>query len=600
MPLSNWLPPWLSHRPRVDRPAHHPHRTRLTVQALEDRSVPAAFINNGVIQLGVNNLGNLNVTGGPISQEGSTTLVGLRYLPTGSATAAGVNYEATAQGAPAEGWGVADVANNKAGYANAYTGSAGLTLVSFTSTASSAKSVVDVNGTGLRVTQEYRTTPLTPNLYEVAVTIENGGTTAVSDLRYRRSMDWDIEPTSYSEYVTLQGWGVEPRLFRTSDNGFANSNPLAAIGSISAPVNQNFTDSGPDDHGAVFDFALGSLAAGQTTAFNIYYGGAPTESAARAAVTAVSASVYSLGQNNLANGHSETGGGPVTFIFAFGNLRLAAANTPPDANDDAKTTPQGTPLTFPGADLLANDTDADGNALTITGVSAASSNGGTVGIDPVTFAVTYTPPAGFSGSDTFTYTISDGLATDTATVTVTVTPTVTYSVAGFDVQKGQTQRSYVRYADLTFAPGGGSLQTLIDTGRIKLTRYNLAGAAASGSAVDLTGALSVAGNTIAADFGAPGIGGNPNTTVGDGYYTFALDLDGNGSFETTRSFYRLLGDVDGDRDVDGTDANLILAAYGTTNPERNVNGDGVVNATDRTLAIRSNGKSLGLGLTLDD
>ncbi|MCB6180255.1 cadherin-like domain-containing protein, partial [Rhodobacter sp. Har01] len=35
---------------------------------------------------------------------------------------------------------------------------------------------------------------------------------------------------------------------------------------------------------------------------------------------------------------------------------------------------------------------------------------------------TYTPTAGFSGSDSFTYTVSDGTLTDTATVAITVTP----------------------------------------------------------------------------------------------------------------------------------------------------------------------------------
>ncbi len=43
---------------------------------------------------------------------------------------------------------------------------------------------------------------------------------------------------------------------------------------------------------------------------------------------------------------------------------------------------------------------------------------GTVAIDDGT--VTYTPAAGFSGTDTFDYTITDGIATDTATVTVAV------------------------------------------------------------------------------------------------------------------------------------------------------------------------------------
>jgi len=69
-------------------------------------------------------------------------------------------------------------------------------------------------------------------------------------------------------------------------------------------------------------------------------------------------------------------------------------------------------------DVLANDTDLDGDLLTITAVGATS-NGGTATTDGST--VTYTPAAGFASVETFTYDISDGNGgSDTATVTVTV------------------------------------------------------------------------------------------------------------------------------------------------------------------------------------
>ncbi|MGA2865253.1 MAG: MBG domain-containing protein [Verrucomicrobiota bacterium] len=58
------------------------------------------------------------------------------------------------------------------------------------------------------------------------------------------------------------------------------------------------------------------------------------------------------------------------------------------------------------ADLLTNDSDADGDLITLAGVNTTSANGGTV----VTNSgwIFYTPAPGFTNTDTFTYTISDG------------------------------------------------------------------------------------------------------------------------------------------------------------------------------------------------
>ncbi|MGV0853323.1 Ig-like domain-containing protein [Mycolicibacterium phlei] len=94
-------------------------------------------------------------------------------------------------------------------------------------------------------------------------------------------------------------------------------------------------------------------------------------------------------------------------------------NRAPSAADDAAGTAADTPVEI---DVLANDTDPDGDALTVTAVSTAA-GGGSVVIDDG--RLVYTPASGFSGEDTFTYTVSDGNATDTGTVTVTVTPAAT-------------------------------------------------------------------------------------------------------------------------------------------------------------------------------
>ncbi|MEC4895160.1 MAG: Ig-like domain-containing protein, partial [Oscillatoria sp. PMC 1050.18] len=93
-------------------------------------------------------------------------------------------------------------------------------------------------------------------------------------------------------------------------------------------------------------------------------------------------------------------------------------NETPVAVDDNITASQDTPITIPAANLLANDTDADGDTLTVTAVSNPTR--GTVTLNNGN--VVYTPAPGFRGEARFDYTISDGKgARDTGRVNVTVT-----------------------------------------------------------------------------------------------------------------------------------------------------------------------------------
>ncbi|WP_265594765.1 cadherin-like domain-containing protein [Haloferula sp. BvORR071] len=96
-------------------------------------------------------------------------------------------------------------------------------------------------------------------------------------------------------------------------------------------------------------------------------------------------------------------------------------NSNPTTEFDAATTPKDVPLQIDVADLLSNDSDADGDVVAFTSVSATSSHGGTVAqADGV---ITYTPPAGYTGSDTFTYTVNDGIWGGTTVESVLVTVT---------------------------------------------------------------------------------------------------------------------------------------------------------------------------------
>ena len=121
-------------------------------------------------------------------------------------------------------------------------------------------------------------------------------------------------------------------------------------------------------------------------------------------------------------------------------------NRPPVANDDSDSTSPETPVTI---NVLANDSDPDGDALTVQSVTdpphgSVVNNGN---------SVTYTPDPGFTGTDTFDYTAGDGRSgTDTATVTVTVadTPPGTGTLDGYkrEQDSGQGLENWRIYIDV--------------------------------------------------------------------------------------------------------------------------------------------------------
>ena len=73
-------------------------------------------------------------------------------------------------------------------------------------------------------------------------------------------------------------------------------------------------------------------------------------------------------------------------------------NHAPVANNDSASTAPNTPVTV---NVLANDTDPDNDPLTVTGASTPAHGTAVVNADNT---VTYTPTAGYSGPDSFTYT----------------------------------------------------------------------------------------------------------------------------------------------------------------------------------------------------
>lgn len=139
------------------------------------------------------------------------------------------------------------------------------------------------------------------------------------------------------------------------------------------------------------------------------------------------------GRYSFNPGAEETCVVAITACDAAGACRTqrttVTVNHLPIAVDDTVIT--AGPIDIPGGTLTANDAPGGSGAeasqtLTVTSVSAGTAAGGIVAL--IGGVVTYTPPPGFLGTDTFTYTVTDGgdpALSATATVTVTVT------VAGF-------------------------------------------------------------------------------------------------------------------------------------------------------------------------
>jgi VCBS repeat-containing protein len=91
---------------------------------------------------------------------------------------------------------------------------------------------------------------------------------------------------------------------------------------------------------------------------------------------------------------------------------------PPVAVNDTYSTNEDTQLVVPAPGVLENDSDADGDTLTAVWVSDPVQGNLTLNGDG---SFTYTPDAGYAGSDSFTYKVSDGeLESKIATVTLTI------------------------------------------------------------------------------------------------------------------------------------------------------------------------------------
>src|ERR671934_195747 len=232
--------------------------------------------------------------------------------------------------------------------------------------------------------------------------------------------------------------------------------------------------------------------------------------------------------NDSPNGVNDTFNGANS---ALAGVTLAVSTSPSE------------PHTSISGNLLTNDTDPDTPHANLTASAGASStNGGAVSVNSDgTFS--YTPPPGFTGSDTFTYTVHDndagGDKTDTATVTINVVgPRVWFVNPGGSAGNGTSPSPFASLAPLST---GGASDSLDGTGDVIFVYKGTGNAASNGFVLEgnqrlvgqpqglsVTDSLSRTFNLVAAGSTNPTVtnGSGAGLTLASGNTIQRIDVSG--------------------------------------------------------------------------
>ncbi|HEY0016496.1 MAG TPA: Ig-like domain-containing protein [Longimicrobium sp.] len=205
----------------------------------------------------------------------------------------------------------------------------------------------------------------------------------------------ELKKVDTQEYIPLQDDRTLPIKFRI-ETGIAGQ-VIVTPDSASIPVGgtQQFTATVLDLHG------------------NPIPGATPTWSSSAPAVATVDASGLATG---VSPGQATI---TATYQAASGSATLTVfnPNTPPVAQPDTFQAIGNVTVPVAAPGVLANDTDSEDNVLQAVAGTYPTAAGGTATMN-ADGSFTYLSAAGFTGTDSFTYSVTDGQATSSSTVTV--------------------------------------------------------------------------------------------------------------------------------------------------------------------------------------
>jgi hypothetical protein len=281
------------------------------------------------------------------------------------------------------------------------------------------------------------------------------------------------------------------------------------------------------------------------------------------------------------------GGEDVTLDQSF-TLTVRPVNDAPIAVADTKPATAGRTVRIA---VLANDTDVDGDTLTLGSVTAPTK--GTV--RRVGNSIDYTPNRGASGTDTFDYQVSDGHGgSATGTVTVTIVDTTAPTVRAIRLYYGPSQfvelrslaRSVLPWESVSRIDVEFSEPVTVGAGALSLTGVNTGPHSFANFGYDAVR------RTARWDLATPAANDRLTLRLTGTGPDGAKDASGNELRAWTRTFGLLAGDFDGNGVVTGSDATAVKKKAGKANAWADVDGNGVVDAADEAKVKANKGKRL--------
>ena len=263
-------------------------------------------------------------------------------------------------------------------------------------------------------------------------------------------------------------------------------------------------------------------------------------------------------------------------------LTVNPINDAPQALNDAYSTAENTVLNVAAPGVLTNDTDID--SATLTAIKVSDPSHGTVTLNS-NGSFVYTPQAGFSGTDSFTYKANDGsLDSNTATVTITVSEggTLQFSAATYNVVENAGN------ATITITRAGGSA----GTATVLFQTSN--GTAGSTDYTSVSTTITFNNGEVSKTVNVP-ITDDPNDEADETINLTLSSAGGSGQLGTPSTAVLTINDDDAAPSISINDASVTEGNSGTTNAVFTVTLSAASNLTVNVDFATANGTATTAG-----